>query len=294
MKWDQKGHAKDWLLFPDNIGPLLSIDETSLANGELYTILTNKAAKGKQGALVAIVAGTQAETVISVIKRIAEQKRKQVKEITLDMAASMELIAKRCFPNADLVTDRFHVQRLALDAVQHMRIQHRWEAIDAENDGYELARKNQTKYEPEILPNGDTMKQLLARGRYVLYKQPQDWTERQKKRAELLFKHFPDLKEGYDLSCSIRNIFENTTERIYGVTRLARWHEKVRQSGFKAFNTVSRSIENHYATIANYFLSRSTNASAESFNAKVKAFRSQFRGVKSIEFFLYRLTKLYA
>ncbi|WP_240377647.1 transposase [Arachidicoccus soli] len=41
-------------------------------------------------------------------------------------------------------------------------------------------------------------------------------------------------------------------------------------------------------------MKRSTNASAESFNAKVKAFRSQFRGVKSIEFFLYRLTKLYA
>jgi hypothetical protein len=105
MKWDKKTHAKDWLLFPDNIGPLLSIDETSLANGELYTILTNKAAKGKQGALVAIVAGTQAETVISVIKEISEQKRNQVKEITLDMADSMALIAKRCFPKADLVTE---------------------------------------------------------------------------------------------------------------------------------------------------------------------------------------------
>ncbi len=36
------------------------------------------------------------------------------------------------------------------------------------------------------------------------------------------------------------------------------------------------------------------NASAESFNAKVKAFRSQFRGVKNIEFFLFRLTNIYA
>ncbi|HEU0227678.1 MAG TPA: transposase [Arachidicoccus soli] len=103
MKWDQKSHAKDWLLFPDNIGPYLSIDETSLANGELYTILTNKAAKGKQGAIVAIVAGTQAETIIDIIQKIPERKRKEVKEITLDMAASMELIAKRCFPMADLV-----------------------------------------------------------------------------------------------------------------------------------------------------------------------------------------------
>ena len=42
------------------------------------------------------------------------------------------------------------------------------------------------------------------------------------------------------------------------------------------------------------FLNRSTNASAESFNAKVKAFRSQFRGVRNTEYFLYRLIKLYS
>jgi len=78
------------------------------------------------------------------------------------------------------------------------------------------------------------------------------------------------------------------------LTRLAKWHEKVRQAGFKAFNTVAWSIQNHYKTIVNFFENRSTNASAESFNAKIKAFRSQFRGVKNIPFFLYRLSKIYA
>ncbi|MDG1146861.1 MAG: transposase [Crocinitomicaceae bacterium] len=44
----------------------------------------------------------------------------------------------------------------------------------------------------------------------------------------------------------------------------------------------------------NYFENRSTNASAESFNAKIKAFRSQFRGVRNVAFFLFRLTEIYA
>ncbi|WP_340235717.1 transposase [Emticicia soli] len=79
-----------------------------------------------------------------------------------------------------------------------------------------------------------------------------------------------------------------------GLTRLAKWHEKVRQAGFKAFNTVARSIQNYYKTIVNFFENRSTNASAESFNAKVKALRNQFRGVRNITFFLFRLTKIYA
>ncbi len=76
--------------------------------------------------------------------------------------------------------------------------------------------------------------------------------------------------------------------------KLAGWHEEVQQAGFKSFNTISKTIETHYQTILNYFDNRSTNASAESFNAKIKSFRSKFRGVRCEEFFLFRLTKLYA
>ena len=44
----------------------------------------------------------------------------------------------------------------------------------------------------------------------------------------------------------------------------------------------------------NFFDNRSTNASAESFNAKLKAFRANLRGVADIEFFLFRVAKIYA
>lgn len=292
--WNQRAHAKKWLLFPENIGSHLSIDETSLSHGELYTILTNKSAKGGRGCIVAIVAGTKAEAVIEVLRKIPEPLRKKVSEITLDMAGSMSMIAKRCFPRAVRVTDRFHVQRLAIDALQDIRIKHRWEALDQENDAIEQAKISQNEYHPEILSNGHTIKQLLARSRYALYKKPNAWIDSQKERALLLFERFPDLKKAYELTIELSNIFTTTTQKIYGLTRLAKWHEKVRQSGFKSFNTVARSIQNHYKSIVNYFDNRSTNASAESFNAKIKAFRAQFRGVRNIEFFLYRLTQLYA
>ena len=68
--WEQKDHADQWIIFPENIGPRLSIDETTPSNGELYTVVTNKDAHGKKGALVAIVAGVQSEHVASVINRI--------------------------------------------------------------------------------------------------------------------------------------------------------------------------------------------------------------------------------
>ena len=49
------------------------------------------------------------------------------------MANSMHKICRESFPKALLVIDRFHVQQLACKAVQDIRIQHRWEAIDEEN-----------------------------------------------------------------------------------------------------------------------------------------------------------------
>ena len=113
------------MLFPKNIGKHLSIDETSLSHGELYTVLTNKAAKGKKGCIVAIVSGTKAEDIIRILEKIPIRQRKKVTEITLDMAGNMELIAKRCFPLATRVTDRFHVQQLAAEALQEIRIKHR-------------------------------------------------------------------------------------------------------------------------------------------------------------------------
>ncbi len=42
----------------------------------------------------------------------------------------------------------------------------------------------------------------------------------------------------------------------------------------------TNTIKLNYYTILNYFKNRSTNASAESFNVKIKAFRAQFRSVK--------------
>ena len=294
LEWDQKGHASDWLLFPENIGPYLSLDETSLSQGELYTIITNKQAKGKKGALVAILKGIDADKIIDRLKTIKERKRHAVKEITLDMSPTMVKIARKSFPKAIIVTDRFHVQQLAYDAVQEMRINYRWLAIEQENKEMELAKSVKKRYVPEILENGDTLKQLLARSRYILFKRKSKWTPSQHRRAELLFRYYPDLEVAYDLAMKLGEIYHTVKDKAVGLTRLAKWYDQVDRSGFESFGTVSRSIQNNYQYILNFFENRNTNASAESFNAKIKAFRSQFRGVRDIPFFLFRLSKIYA
>lgn len=292
--WDQKGHADDWMLFSNNTGIFLSIDETALSNGELYTIVTNKEARGRKGAIVAMIKGTVAEDIIKVLKRIPDRLRKRVREVTMDMAANMQLAIKRCFVNAHRVIDRFHVQKLAFDAVQELRIKYRWEALDRENEAIAGAKRNKVPYRPEILENGDTVKQLLARSRYLLFKHPSKWTGSQEQRSKLLFERYPLLKQAYNLSLRLGDIFRICTGKEQAFKRLAIWYNEVEDCGIESFRTVARSIQAHYLSILNFFINRSTNASAESFNAKVKAFRATSRGVRDIKFFLFRLSKIYA
>lgn len=292
--WDQKEHAEGWLLFHGNTGTSLSIDETALSNGELYTIVTNKAAKGRKGAIVAMIKGTQAEQIIAVLEKIPLRVRNKVTEVTMDMAANMIKAIRRCFSNAQRVIDRFHVQKLAYDAVQEARITYRWEALDAESKSIEEARKNKQVYQPEVLSNGDTLKQLLARSRYLLFKHPSKWTASQKERAELLFPRYPELFKAYNLSIRLGNIFTTCKSKQIAFKRLAIWYNDVEAAGIESFKTVSRSVQMHYEAILNFFDNRSTNASAESFNAKIKAFRAASRGVRDTAFFLFRLAKIYA
>ena len=206
--WGQKEHADQWMVFDKNLSPRLSIDETALSNGELYTIVTNKEARGRKGAIVAMIKGTVAEDIITVLKKIPERLRKRVQEVTMDMAANMQLAIRRCFVNAHRVIDRFHVQKLAYDAVQEVRIKYRWEALDAENEAIEKAKKNGTAYRPEILTNGDTLKQLLARSRYLLFKHHSKWTAVQRQRAELLFERYDKLKYAYHIALNLGEIFK--------------------------------------------------------------------------------------
>lgn len=309
--------ATEVMLFPTNVGPNLSIDETSLSNGELYTIVSNKDAHGKKGALVAMVKGTNADDVTTCIQAIPLYEREKATEITMDFSDSMHSIGQRCFPYCSITIDRFHMQKLAIDALQELRVRYRREALKADIEarqqhklrnkrnkerrktgkksprGRKPNRSNE-KYKPTILENGDTMLELLARSRYLLSISSDKWSESQKIRAKLLWKHFPDLRTAYGLVQSLRVIFskKDHTKETAKVA-LDKWYNQVTDFDNDAFNTVSATIYSREDEILNFFVNRATNASAESLNSKIKSFRAQLRGVSDVRFFLYRLKLIF-
>lgn len=284
----------------------MSLDETCLSNGEVYTILTNKEAKGRKGAIAAMIRGVASDTVVSILKKIPIKQRLAVKTVTTDLSSAMMLTVRAVFPAASLVNDRFHVQQLFSEAIDQLRVRHRWEVLEAENKAIkehrELRRKAKSKTErdmigawaPVRMANGETMPQIMARSRHIILTHKSKWNEQQAKRAAILFEKFPDLKVAYDIYMKLVAIFNQKISPDKARLELARWYNEVEACGNNEFNKVLETFSNHYITILNYFERRLTNASAESFNAKIKAFRTQFRGVGDIQFFMFRLATLYS
>jgi len=291
--WDQASHAQEYLFFAENLSKYLAIDEVVLSKGELYTILSARDKKGRKGKMIACVASTKAEEIIKVLEKLPLKERMKVKEVTLDMAPTMIKATSMCFPNATLVADRFHLIRLVSEAVQQVRIDQRWKQIDKDNQDILQARKTGRKYLPKVLSNGDTLRKLLARSRYLLYKLPQQWTLNQQRRALLLFQRYPEIKQAYDILLSFRKIFE--LEQQYQANQAIEcWIQEATSSGIDYLASASASIIEHKERILAFFHNRATNAHAESLNAQIKLFRANLRGVKDTNFFLFRLSKIFA
>ena len=322
--WEQKGHASEWILLPQNVGRDQGIDETSL-HGELYTIVHNKEAHGRKGAVIAVVKGTNPADVLKVLMQLPADKREMVEDITMDLSDCMRAIAREAFPKATVIRDCFHVVKRGGEGCEEIRLRLKREAVKdmkrqkaefrkylkelaAQGKKYrERMRKKHGKnwkkskrgrkpkrlnarFEPERLENGETPVEALTRCRKQLSMSREKWSATQEKRAKILFALYPKLEEAYNLINSLRTIFKNKTlTKETARQKFREWYGKVAACTLREVKSVRDTIRYYEDEILNYFDGRKTNASAESLNSKIKCFRAQVKGVMDIPFFMYRL-----
>ncbi len=253
-QWNQLGHAREYLLFPENIGPNLCIDESSMSCGELYTLVTNPAGHGGKGSLVAVIEGTKSERIIQVLEKTQRNKHLKIREVTLDLSPTMILVAHTFFPKATITNDRFHVHKLFHEAIDELRVSLRWMARDLENSIMADCKREGREYIPFRYANGDTRKQLLARAKFILTKHSSKWTKAQQWRADIIFEYYPELKNVYELALKLTDIFNSKTTKDKARLKLARWYDEVEQlCAGNQFITVLNTFHNHYDTILNFF-----------------------------------------
>lgn len=299
FRYWRKNNNESWLVFENNFSKRMSIDEVSLSMWELYTVITNKEKNWKKWCLAAIIKWTKNQVVSEKLDKVPFTKRLEVKEITADLANSMDWICRTNFMWASLTADRFHVQQIISEAVQEIRIEERRKAINEENqrvlkNKWKNSEEKQNNNKEPVLKNWDTKRQLLARSRYCLFKPSNKWTSSQKERMRILFELYPQINKAYSLSMYFRNIYENSKTVKEARIWFEKWYQKVNSYWISQLISASETIKTNEWKILWYFKNRETNAWAESFNAKIKWFRALVRWVRDTSFFLYRLQKLYA
>ena len=299
--WEQKEHASEWILLPQNVGKEHGIDETSL-QGELYTIVHNKEAHGRKGAIIAVVKGTNPADVLRVLMQLPADKREMVESITMDLSDCMRAIAREASPNATVIRDCFHVVKRGGEGSEGIRLRLKREAVKELNrqkaefrkylEGLAAQRKAyrermrakhggkwkkskrgkkpkrlNTRFEPPRLTNGETLVEALTHCRKQLPMSREKWSLAQEKRAKILFELYPKLEEAYNLVNSLRAVFRNKElTKETAKEKLGGWYDKVSACSLREIKSVCDTIKFYEDEILKYFIERQTNASAESLN----------------------------
>ena len=275
------------ILEEDNLGEQMAIDEKTI-NGTGYTILSNR-----QTNKIALMASTfKVKYLIELIDKFDTEKRMQVISLSRDMASNYDWFGRQAFMNCYHVVDKFHVIKNVIEQLQAIRIFYRQRELAKRRE----AEKNNQRYTEIVLPNGDTVLQLLARSRGLLFLPPHQWSEHQKQRAKILFEYYPEINTAYYLIQRLRQWFKPPKGKTtYQVTRDKKLQQikvllkEFKQSGIEEMKNVALLIKRNMAQIINYFIAKETNAKAEALNQNLQRFINVNYGARNSDFFLYRV-----
>jgi transposase len=293
----------------EDMGAKMAIDEKQIGE-EMHTILSNR----ETGKIAVLARSVSAKELLNLHSKF-NLTGFEVKSITRDLSPSYDWFCRQVFSNSLHVADKFHIIRSLLDACQDVRVRYRQELLTAKRLKYEAFKKEEhqrkqeskkTKqpfiaqkfvYQEGNAINGESLFELLARSRYLLYKYPNNWTDSQKQRAVALFHHYPEIEKSYRLSCSFRTWYrkENVGKKKEEMTKqLQQWYSEVDKEAIMEMENFKSLVERNETMIVNYFVNGDTNALAESVNSRIQRFIMTNRGTRDREFFYFRLAKLFS
>jgi transposase len=293
----------------ENFGTNMAIDDKNIG-GNGYTIISNK----DTGKIALLIESTKASVIEEVLHKVPTNILFAVKTVSSDLAESYDWVIRCNFLCAIKIADKFHVIKLALEALQSIRIKYRQEALTEERKRYEIYKVEEEnkrkkakalgiKYQSIPYPkakryeNQETKKELLARSRYSLFRYKSDWKEYEIERINIVFREFPELKKAYDTIVRFRNWYKRSkTNWNYTIDmkpkKLVEWMNMAIKTGITEILNFVSTVKRNTSSILNYFDEGHTNAFAESLNAKIQRFIISNYGIRNRDFFHYRLKKI--
>ena len=262
----------------------MCIDDKNLG-GEGYTIIHNP----KTGKIVLMAMTTKLEGLKKALDKIPSKIRRNVKTITKDLAQNYDWLARQYFMFADRVADKFHVLQMGFEALQAIRIRIRQDILTEERSSAEKRKQIKTKR----FKNEETVKELLARSRGLLFKFPHQWSDRQLERAKILFTEYREIQDAYLQILEFRR-FYNSKDTDTALKKLRKWRLHIQDSYIPEMQNFAYQVASHKSDIINYFKDKKTNASAEGLNSHLQRFFMNNYGIRNRDFFHFRIKGLFS
>mgnify|MGYP006285444667 CR=1 FL=1 len=211
-----------------------------------------------------VVLGRSQKSLDRYLSKLADRDKVQV--VVMDMAETYRGIAKKYFPNALIVTDRFHVVRL----VQHHFLK-LWRELDPEGSKHpgliNLMRQHREKMKPES-----------------------------KEKLERYLNEIPGLKAIDEVQQQTLKLMR--TKRLSPpqmkplITEFLECIQKLKHSGFAPLETLAKSLNSWRAEILRMWRFTTTNAVTEGFHTVMEMISRRAFGFKNFNNYRKRVIAL--
>ena len=200
--------------------------------------------------------GKGAEALARFFAEIGPEACLRLETVTMDMSAGYKLAVQQHAPQADIVFDRFHVQKLANDAVDQVR--------------REVMRETQ----------GSDFAKAIKRSRWALLKNAEDISEGQRRKLSEVERTYKPLYRAYLLKETLRQVLSR--KQPWRARReLEEWIAWSVRSRLEPFKRVGRTLRDHLDGIIAYIELHLTNGLVEGINSKSRMIARRAYGFHS-------------
>lgn len=236
--------------------PRIGIDEKSFAKGQSYFTLIYDL---DRSTVEAISEGHDHEAADACFSQLSTEQINSVEAIAMDMSAAFVKSAKANIPLAEekIVHDRFHVMKLATEAVDKVR------------------RKEQR----ELKQQED---QRLTGTKFLWIKSQENLTDRQMTLLDETFTQKLETGKAWAYKEMLRDLWHHETASL-ATSYFNAWYRRVIHTKLEPMKTVARTIKTRLANVVSYCTHGITNAVAEGINSKIQAVKRRVGGYRNKE-----------
>lgn len=231
----------------------IGIDELSYRRHHKYvTVVTDH----DTGRVVWVSPGKDAETVLRFFAELGPERTAQIEMITIDMSNAFKSAIAQAAPHARVVFDRFHVQRLAHDALDKVR-------------------REQVR---ELAGTDDAA--AVKKTRFALQKNPWNLSQSDHVKLAEVQRSNRRLYRAYLLKETLASILDRRQVNV-ARDKLAEWMGWATRSRLAPFQKLSRTIREHRDGILAYVATGLSNGRSEGMNGKVRTITKRSFGFHS-------------